>query len=210
MRWGIEWSADEILGEPDDQVVVHARPHAFAERALALPCACRRGDYRAVRASAEPGRTRRTGQQKWPASRCPDPGLVLGRIHQQRRNAAPPPRFAHRDLADQRDAAAPESGVVGLPYDRDGTDGIGTTRGDEACTVWFRVIGQVPSRLGLAVTDPLNEDPRPSGHRCSRTRPATAQRSRRAQQAATARESATGSASPHVTRSAQSGRGRPD
>jgi hypothetical protein len=33
----------------------------------------------------------------------------LGRIHQQRRNAAPPPRFARRDLVDQRDAAAPES-----------------------------------------------------------------------------------------------------
>jgi len=67
--------------------------------------------------------------------------------------------FAHRDLVDQRDAPVPEAGVVRLPYDRDVTDGIGTGRGDKAGTFWFRVIGQVPSRLGLAVTDQLSEEP---------------------------------------------------
>ena len=77
MRCGVELSADEILGEPDDQVVVHA----------------------------------------------------------------------------QRDAALPESGIVGLPYDRRVSDGSGTARGNKAGTVWFRVTCQVPSRLVFAVTD---------------------------------------------------------
>jgi len=31
MRCGIELSADEILGEPDDQVVIHGHLHALAE-----------------------------------------------------------------------------------------------------------------------------------------------------------------------------------
>jgi hypothetical protein len=60
---------------------------------------------------------------------------------------------------DQRDAAAPESGVIGLPDDRDVTDGVKTARRDKADSVWFHVLGQVPARLGLAVTDPLAEKP---------------------------------------------------
>jgi len=51
------------------------------------------------------------------------------------------------------DAAAPESGVIGVPYDRGVTDDIGTVRGDKARAVWFRVIGQATPRLGLAVTE---------------------------------------------------------
>src|SRR5580693_6036098 len=39
MRCGIELSDDEILGEPDDQVVIHGHLHAFAERPLAPACA---------------------------------------------------------------------------------------------------------------------------------------------------------------------------
>jgi hypothetical protein len=38
-------------------------------------------------------------------------------------------------LGRERDAAAAESGVVGLPDDRDVTDGIGTARGDQAGTM---------------------------------------------------------------------------
>jgi len=34
MRCGIELSADEILGEPDDQVVIDGQLHPFAERLL--------------------------------------------------------------------------------------------------------------------------------------------------------------------------------
>jgi hypothetical protein len=71
----------------------------------------------------------------------------------RRRNGGP------GDLMNQRDAAAPEAGVVGLPHDRDVADDIGTAGRDQARAVRFRVIGQVPPRLGLAVTDPFDEEP---------------------------------------------------
>ena len=58
----IELSADEILDEPDDQVVVHADLHAFAERTLASACALGPEYGRAVRTAAGPGRARRTGR----------------------------------------------------------------------------------------------------------------------------------------------------
>jgi len=83
---------------------------------------------------------------------------LLGRVRQQCRDALPPEQPGHRDLVNQRNAAAPEAGVIGLPYDRDVTDDIGTVRGDKARAVRFRVIGQVRPRLGLAVTDPLDEE----------------------------------------------------
>jgi len=47
MRCGIELSADEILGEPDDQVVVHGHLHAFADWPLAAACAPAVGDIAA-------------------------------------------------------------------------------------------------------------------------------------------------------------------
>ena len=39
MRCGIELSADEILGEPDDQVVIDTHLHPLAKRPLTLACA---------------------------------------------------------------------------------------------------------------------------------------------------------------------------
>jgi hypothetical protein len=60
---------------------------------------------------------------------------------------------------DQRDAAAAESGVIGLPEDRDVADGLSTARRDQADPVRFHVPGQVPPRPGLAVTDPPTEKP---------------------------------------------------
>lgn len=68
-------------------------------------------------------------------------------------------RPGHRDLVNQRNAAAAESGIVGLPYDRDVTDDVGTVRGDQARAVWFRVVGQIRPRLGLAIAYPLDEEP---------------------------------------------------
>jgi hypothetical protein len=47
----VEWSANETLDEPDDQVVVHAHLHAFAERTLASAFALRPGHGHAVRSS---------------------------------------------------------------------------------------------------------------------------------------------------------------
>src|ERR1700747_3204410 len=44
MRCGIELSADEILGEPDDQVVIHGHLHAFGQRPLSPACAPAVGD----------------------------------------------------------------------------------------------------------------------------------------------------------------------
>jgi len=78
MRCGIELSADEILGEPDDQVVIHGHLHAFAERPL------------------------------------------------------PQERPGHRDLVNQRNAAAAESGIIGLLHDSEVTDHLRTARGDKA------------------------------------------------------------------------------
>ena len=84
---------------------------------------------------------------------------LLGRVHQQCRDALPPGRPGHGDLVNKRDAAAAESRVTGLPDNRDVTDDIGTGLGDQACAVRFRVIGEVSPRLGLAVTDLLDEEP---------------------------------------------------
>jgi hypothetical protein len=39
------------------------------------------------------------------------------------------------------------------------TNDVGTVRGDQARVVRLRVIGQIPPRLGLAVTHPLDERP---------------------------------------------------
>ena len=39
MRCGVELSADEILGEPDDQVVIHGHLHSHAQWALTPACA---------------------------------------------------------------------------------------------------------------------------------------------------------------------------
>jgi hypothetical protein len=55
--------------------------------------------------------------------------------------------------------AAAECGIVGLPYDRDVTDDVGTVRGDQARAVWFRVVAQIRPRLGLAIAYPLDEEP---------------------------------------------------
>jgi hypothetical protein len=48
MSCGIELSADEILREPDDQVVVYAHLHVFPEWPLALACASAVGDISAL------------------------------------------------------------------------------------------------------------------------------------------------------------------
>src|SRR6516164_7801379 len=52
MRCGIELSADEILGEPDDQVVIDRHLHPLAKRPLTLACAPAVGDIAA--ASVQP------------------------------------------------------------------------------------------------------------------------------------------------------------
>jgi hypothetical protein len=44
-----ESSADEILGEPDDQVIIDGDPHPFAERLLTPACAPAVGDIVAPR-----------------------------------------------------------------------------------------------------------------------------------------------------------------
>jgi hypothetical protein len=58
----------------------------------------------------------------------------------QCRDVPPPVRPGHGDLVDQRDAAAPESCVVGLPHGR-GTNDIRTASRDKARVVRFGVIG---------------------------------------------------------------------
>ena len=60
---------------------------------------------------------------------------------------------------DQRNAAVPESGEGGFPQDRGVTDDVPTVRGDKASPLWFCVIGQITSRLGLAASYPLDEEP---------------------------------------------------
>lgn len=59
----------------------------------------------------------------------------------------------------QRNAAAAESGIPGLPHDRDLADDIGTAQREKAGAARFRVISQVPPRLRLAVPDPVEEEP---------------------------------------------------
>jgi hypothetical protein len=41
-------------------------------------------------------------------------GQLLGRVNQQCRDVPPPDRPGYRDLMNQRVAAGPESGIVGL------------------------------------------------------------------------------------------------
>jgi len=127
MRCGIGLSADEILGEPDDQVIIHGHVHAFAERPLAA----------AVGDIAEDARPRPSAVSRAPA----------------------PERPGQRDLVNQRNAAAPETGIVGLPHDRGATDGIGAARGDKARALRAGVIGEILPGLSLTVTDPLDEEP---------------------------------------------------
>jgi hypothetical protein len=71
----------------------------------------------------------------------------------------PPERGGHGELVNERNAAVPESGEIGLPHDRDIADDIVTVRGDKTGAFRFRVIGQVPASLGLAVTNPRGEEP---------------------------------------------------
>ena len=86
-------------------------------------------------------------------------GQLRGRVREQCRDAPPPERPGHCDPVNQRNAAAPESGMAGLPHDPSVSDDVGTARGDQARVVRLRVIGQIPPRLGLAVTHPLDERP---------------------------------------------------
>ena len=76
-----------------------------------------------------------------PSVTIPIAGKLLCRVHQQCRDAPPPERPGHRDLVNQRNAAAPESCIVGLPHDRDITNNIGTVRGDQAHAARLCVIG---------------------------------------------------------------------
>jgi len=131
MRCGIELSADEILGEPDDQVVIDRHLHPLAKRPLTLACAAAVGDIAA--ASVQPQRRAIFVEQAdGNAQRgdAPIAGELLGGVHQQCRNALPPHRPGHGDLVNQGDAAAPESGIAGLPHDRDVPDDIGTAGRD--------------------------------------------------------------------------------
>jgi len=65
----------------------------------------------------------------------------------------------HTRLVDQRNAAAPEAGIVRLPHDRDVSDDSVTMRGDKARTCRFGMIGQILARLALTITHPLGEEP---------------------------------------------------
>jgi hypothetical protein len=89
-----------------------------------------------------------------PRSRASCPAAPISDV------AAPCRRAGHRDLVNQQNAAAAESGIAGPPYDRDVTHDAGTVGGDQARAVRFRVVGQVRPRLGLAIAHPL-EDERP-------------------------------------------------
>jgi hypothetical protein len=60
---------------------------------------------------------------------------------------------------NRRDAAAAETGIAGLPHDREVTDDIETVHGDEACALGFCMIGKITPCLGFAITDPLDEEP---------------------------------------------------
>jgi hypothetical protein len=132
----------------------------FAERLLTPACAPAVGDIaapsvqplsRAVLVEQADGNVQRDD--------APIAGRLLSRVHQQCRDALLPERPCRCDLVNQRNAAAPESGIAGLPYDRDVTDDIMTACGDEARAVRLCVIGQLPSRLGFAITYPLDKEP---------------------------------------------------
>src|SRR6266567_1046201 len=82
MRCGIELSADEILGEPDDQVVINGHLHPFAERLLAPARAPAVGDIatpsiqplsRAILVEQADGNAQRND--------TPIAGKLLGRVH---------------------------------------------------------------------------------------------------------------------------------
>ena len=49
--------------------------------------------------------------------------------------------------------------MTGFPHDRGVTDDIMTVRGDKACALRFCVTGQITPCPGLAITDPLDEEP---------------------------------------------------
>ena len=81
IRGGTGLSAGELLGEPDDQVVVQAYLDAFAERMLALACTPAVGDTGA--SSVHPLRWAVLVEQADGAQRrdAPVNGSLLGRIH---------------------------------------------------------------------------------------------------------------------------------
>ncbi len=68
-------------------------------------------------------------------------GQLLGSGDQRRCDAPPPERAGHRDLVNQRNTAAAESGIVGLSDDRDVSDNIGTARSDKARALRVCVVG---------------------------------------------------------------------
>jgi hypothetical protein len=117
----------------------------FAERPLAPACspAARNITVLPVRPLS---RTILVEQADRDAQRgdCAIARQLLGRVHQQRACTLPPERPGHCDLVDQRNAAVPESGIVGLPYDRDVPHDIVTVRGDKAGAFRFCVISQIP------------------------------------------------------------------
>jgi hypothetical protein len=78
---------------------------------------------------------------------APAAGQLPGRVHQQRADALPAERPGYGKLVHQRNAAAPEPGVVRLRHDRGVSDGIVTAGGEQARARRFCVIGQVPARL---------------------------------------------------------------
>jgi transposase len=75
------------------------------------------------------------------------------------RPGAGPPAPRAAAAPDQRNAAAPVSGMAGLRRDPSVSDDVGTGRGDQARVVRLRVIGQISPRLGLTVTHPLDDRP---------------------------------------------------
>ncbi len=86
-------------------------------------------------------------------------GKLLGRVHEQCGNAPPPVWPRYGDLVNQRNAAAPESGIVGFPHDSDVTDDVVTVRSDKACPLRSCMIGQITTCLGLAIAQPIEQEP---------------------------------------------------
>jgi len=95
MRCGIESSANEILGEPDDQVVIDGHLHPFAERLLTPACAPAVGDIAAP--SVQPlSRAILVEQADGNAQSddAPIAGKLFGRVHQQCRDALLPEAYS--------------------------------------------------------------------------------------------------------------------
>jgi hypothetical protein len=88
----------------------------------------------------------------------PIAGQLPGRVHEQHGHALAAEWPGHRDLVNQRNAAAAESVIIGLPHDRGVTDDIMTVRGHQARAPRFCVTGQITPRPGLAITDPPDEE----------------------------------------------------